>query len=162
MSNVHKKGSNWDEKKVLECKDWIFYLSITINIIIKISFSFFLFINNHFSYLSNSNIADRLNIKTNKLDRYHIYIYICIPIHWMRISAVGFQHVFVSFIIISALAHQLLFLTEQISLSFLAYPHIYSFRTRTTVFFGMSTNWKMLCETSCVMSDKTCMFAGQW
>jgi hypothetical protein len=159
MSNVHKKGSNWDEKKVLECKDWIFYLSITINIIIKISFSFFLFINNHFSYLSNSNIADRLNIKTNKLDRYHIYIYVYLFIGCVYPPLASNTY---SLVLLLLLPSRISHCSWQSRYNYHSWhTHTYSFRTRTTMFFGMITDWKMLCEASRVMSDKMRMFAGQ-
>jgi hypothetical protein len=71
-----KKNSKYMcwKKSVRGQKLYFFCLSLDINKIRKIS-SFFLFINTHFPYQSNSNIAVGLNIKINKI-RSLSYVYI--------------------------------------------------------------------------------------
>jgi hypothetical protein len=133
MSIVHKKGSTWDEKKVLECKDWIFYLSVTINNIIKISV-FLLFINTHFPYLSNSNIAVRLNIETNKLDHYHIYIYLFIGCRYPPLASNTY-----SLVLLLLLPSRISQFSWQTRYNYHSWhTHTYSFRARTTMCFFLA------------------------
>lgn len=69
--HVMEKESVWMKKKKIE---FCFCLSFNTNKI-RNTLSLVLFINIHCPYLANSNIALRLNIKTNKLDHYHMYTY---------------------------------------------------------------------------------------